>query len=52
MNKRYYEHTLSTTREFIEYLHRIVMVAVKFYPPVEKEETPEKPAKPAKKGKK
>ena len=21
MNKRYYEHTLSTTREFIEYLH-------------------------------
>ena len=32
--------------------NRIVMVAVKFYPPVEKEETPEKPAKPAKKGKK
>ena len=29
--------------------NRIVMVAVKFYPPVEKEETPEKPAKPAKK---
>ena len=27
--------------------NRIVMVAVKFYPPVEKEETPEKPAKPA-----
>ena len=24
MNKRYYEHTLSTTREFIEYLrHKI-----------------------------
>ena len=22
MNKRYYEHTLSTTREFIEYLRR------------------------------
>ena len=32
--------------------NRIVIVAVKFYPPVEKEETPEKPAKPAKKGKK
>ena len=32
--------------------NRIMMVAVKFYPPVEKEETPEKPAKPAKKGKK
>ena len=32
--------------------NRIVTVAVKFYPPVEKEETPEKPAKPAKKGKK
>ena len=32
--------------------NRIVMTAVKFYPPVEKEETPEKPAKPAKKGKK
>lgn len=27
--------------------NRIVIVAVKFYPPVEKEETPEKPAKPA-----
>lgn len=23
MNKRYYEHTLSTTREFIEYLRTI-----------------------------
>ena len=22
MNKRYYEHTLSTTREFIEYLQK------------------------------
>ncbi|EXY32789.1 single-stranded DNA-binding protein [Bacteroides sp.] len=32
--------------------NRIVMVAVKFYPPVEKEETPEKPAKSEKKGKK
>lgn len=32
--------------------NRIVMVAVKFYPPVEKEEAPEKPAKPTKKGKK
>ena len=32
--------------------NRIIMVAVKFYPPVEKEETPEKPAKAAKKGKK
>ena len=32
--------------------NRIVMVAVKFYPPVEKEEAPEKPAKPVKKGKK
>ena len=28
------------------------ILTVKFYPPVEKEETPEKPAKPAKKGKK
>lgn len=32
--------------------NRIIMVAVKFYPPVEKEETPKKPAKAAKKGKK
>ena len=32
--------------------NRIVMVAVKFYTPVEKEETPEKPAKAEKKGKK
>lgn len=32
--------------------NRIVMVAVKFYPPVEKEEAPEKPAKPVKKGRK
>lgn len=29
--------------------NRIVMVAVKFYPPVEKEEAPEKPAKSVKK---
>lgn len=36
-----------------EGVYRILtIVAVKFYPPVEKEETPEKPAKPAKKGKK
>ncbi len=30
----------------------IVMVAVKFYPPIEKEDVPEKPIKPVKKGKK
>lgn len=33
-------------------LNRIVMVAVKFYPAVEKEESPEKPAKTTKKGRK
>jgi len=27
-------------------------VAVKFYPPIEKEDVPEKPVKPVKKGKK
>ncbi len=32
--------------------NHIVMVAVKFYPPVEKEETPKKPASGKKKGKK
>ena len=32
--------------------NRIVMVAVKFYPAVEKEESPEKPAKATKKGRK
>lgn len=32
--------------------NRIVMVAVKFYPAVEKEESPEKPAKTTKKGRK
>ena len=32
--------------------NRIVMVAVKFYPAVEKEEAPKKPAKAIKKGKK
>ena len=32
--------------------NRIVIVAVKFYPPVEKEETPAEPAKEPKKGKK
>lgn len=32
--------------------NRIVTVAVKFYPPVEKEEAPKKPAKPVRKGKK
>ena len=32
--------------------NRIVMVAVKFYPAVEKEETPAEPAKKSKKGKK
>lgn len=32
--------------------NRIVMVAVKFYPAVEKEEAPEEPAKPVKKSKK
>ena len=32
--------------------NRIVMVAVKFYPAVEKEETPEEPVKATKKGKK
>lgn len=32
--------------------NRIVMTAVKFYPPVEKEEAPAKPAKPTRKGKK
>ena len=32
--------------------NRIVMVAVKFYPAVEKEETPAEPAKESKKGKK
>jgi len=98
MNKRYYEHTLSTTREFIEYLpfmnieawrknentgsfdqltkgtlltvegyfkpeewtdkdgvlhNRIVTVAVKFYPAVEKEEeAPAEPVKKQEKGKK
>lgn len=30
MNKRYYEHTLSTTREFIEYLHLKADVETKF----------------------
>ena len=32
--------------------NRVVMVAVKFYPPIEKEDVPEKPVKPVKKGKK
>lgn len=32
--------------------NRTIMVAVKFYPPVEKEEAPEKPAKGTKKDKK
>lgn len=32
--------------------NRIVMVAVKLYPPTDKEEVPEKPAKATKKGKK
>lgn len=31
--------------------NRVVMVAVKFYPPIEKEDVPEKPVKPVKKGK-
>ena len=31
MNKRYYEHTLSTTREFIEYLPSFSAVTVVFY---------------------
>lgn len=30
--------------------NRVVMVAVKFYPPIEKEDVPEKPVKPVKRG--
>lgn len=32
--------------------NRVVMVAVKFHPSIEKEDVPEKPVKPVKKGKK
>lgn len=28
MNKRYYEHTLSTTREFIEYLRKTYLIKI------------------------
>ena len=31
--------------------NRVVMVVVKFYPPIEKEDVPEKPVKPVKKAK-
>lgn len=30
MNKRYYEHTLSTTREFIEYLQIYALNNLKY----------------------